>query len=83
MHVSIKCKNSSLTYFVAPPMHKKIYNWICGYQDGPKEKMTEEQKAEFRKQLTNIEENPFWSQICDINAIIAVGLTCFIIGFYA
>lgn len=33
--------------------------------------------------MTNITEDPFWSRVCDVNAVIAVALVCLAIGFYA
>ena len=59
---------------------QKAYEWFCGSTSTIK--LTRAEKAEQLEQLTNIEENPFWSRVCDVNAIIAVALTCFIIGFY-
>ena len=45
--------------------------------------MTKEEREEMEKKLTDIEEDPLWSQVCNINAVIAIAATCFIIGFYA
>jgi sodium/glucose cotransporter 9 len=60
----------------------KWVNKICCFSGAPPEKETKEEKAEYRKTLTTIEEDPYWSRVCDINAVIAISVTCFIIGFY-
>jgi len=62
-------------------MGQRIYNAACGFgESGPK--LTEEEAAEQRKIMTDISEDPLITQICDINGVLAVTLTCFIIGFY-
>jgi sodium/glucose cotransporter 9 len=68
----------------APAMGKfrRVYSLICGSSPVP-EKLTKEQKLQMALDMTSITENPFWSRVCDYNAVIAVGVTCFIIGFYA
>lgn len=66
-----------------PSKGKKIYNSICGFNTEPPPKLTKEEEATMRKAQTNIDEDPFWSKVCDINAVIAISLTCFVIGFYA
>jgi len=32
---------------------------------------------------TNIDEDPTWAKVCDYNAVAALAITCFVIGFYA
>ena len=61
---------------------RRVYSLICGSSPVP-EKLTKEQKLQMALDMTSITENPFWSRVCDYNAVIAVGVTCFIIGFYA
>lgn len=61
---------------------KNIYNKVCGFNKPPPPKLSDEEKAEMRRIMTNIHEDPTWSRICDINAVIAISVTCFIIGFY-
>merc|ERR550532_646413 len=61
---------------------RKTYNFMCGSQDGAvKLKLSE--KIEARRIATSVIENPYWAKVCDINAIIAVSLTCLVIGFYS
>lgn len=66
-----------------PSFPRRMYNSFCGFNTTPPPKMTKEEEAEMKKQATDIKENPFWSKVCDINAVIAIAVTCFIIGFYA
>ena len=60
----------------------RLYNWACGFSDDPPPKLTKEQKEAARRALTDIQENPTASFLCDINAVIAIAVTCFVIGFY-
>jgi sodium/glucose cotransporter 9 len=62
---------------------RKVYNLLCGFSDKKAPKLSEEEKAQNRKDMTSLVENPTASKLCDINAVIAIGVTCFIIGFYA
>jgi sodium/glucose cotransporter 9 len=66
-----------------PGCVRKAYNVVCGATDIIPPKMTAEQKAAHQKAMTNIEEDPIWARVCDINGLAAVAATCFIIGFYA
>ena len=66
-----------------PALPMRVYNWICGFNTEPTPKLTKEEEADTRRKQTDIKENLFWSQVCDINAVIAIAATCFVIGFYA
>ena len=66
-----------------PTLWTRVKNAAMGKSTEPKVRLTKEQKEEIREKMTNIDEEPFWSTVCDVNAVIAVALTCFIIGFYA
>jgi len=72
-----------IIYVSALTGSQRLFNKLCGFSETPAPKLTKEQEAEFRKSLTTIEEDPYWSKICDYNAVLAIGVTCFIIGFYA
>ena len=62
---------------------KRLFNKACGFSDTPTPKPTKEEKAAYKKSITTIEEDPYWSSVCDWNAVVAIAVTCFIIGFYA
>lgn len=62
---------------------RKTYNFMCGVSVEPPKHQTKEQLKEQMDAMTNLTENAFWSRICDYNAVIAIALTCLIIGFYA
>ena len=70
------------TALTAMSTFRKAYSFMCGASPVP-QKLTKEQKLQMALDMTSITENPFWSRVCDYNAVIAVGVTCFIIGFYA
>ena len=79
--MSIVSTSNSLcnVILLAVPKWKKVYNWACGFSESSQTKLTRAQKFE----MMDISENPFWSRVCDVNAVLAVAVTCFIIGFYA
>ena len=55
--------------------------WICGIESNLKENFNEDLKV-IQKVDTSIEQDPFWSNICDLNAVIALSLNAFVIAFY-
>jgi len=62
---------------------RRTYNVVCGVSDIVPPKMTKEEKAAALMKSTNIEEDPLWAKISDYNAVGAIAITCFVIGFYA
>lgn len=62
---------------------RKTYNFMCGVPVEPPKHMTKEQLKAQMDAMTSITENALWSRVCDYNAVIAIALTCLIIGFYA
>ena len=78
-----KCVVNYLYTFTELSRAKNIYNTVCGFNRPPPPRRSKEELAEIRRKLTDIDEDPFWEKVCDINAVIAVAITCFIIGFYA
>ena len=69
--------------FVGPGKARRVYNLICGVSDNQSPKMTKQQRETQKRELSSIDENPTWSRICDINAVVVLCVACFIIGFYA
>ena len=88
-----KIKNDQLKLEIEEPKHdtNKIYVkpnkfkialfWICGIESNLKENFNEDLKV-IQKVDTSIEQDPFWSNICDLNAVIALALCAFVIAFY-
>ncbi|XP_018408517.1 PREDICTED: sodium/glucose cotransporter 4-like [Nanorana parkeri] len=70
---------------VAPsfPWWKKLCYWFCGISMQPEVQMTEEQKQNLQKKLTSIKEEPFWRNVCNINAVIVLAINIFLWGYYA
>ena len=62
---------------------RKAYNVACGVSDIIPAKLTKEEKAAAVMKATNIDEDPTWAKVCDYNAVAAIAITCFVIGFYA
>jgi sodium/glucose cotransporter 9 len=59
---------------------KKAFFFICGIESQIDKNETEE--IEETNMDTSIDEDPFWSRVCDINAIIAMSLAGFSIAFF-
>jgi hypothetical protein len=59
---------------------KKGFYFICGLESKINENNQEE--IEETKMDTSIDENPFWSRFCDINAIAAMSLAGFAVAFF-
>ena len=62
---------------------RKVYNFICGFNTTKQEKLTREEIDAMRRKITDIGEDPFWEYFMNVNAVVVVAVTCFIIGFYA
>lgn len=61
---------------------KKAYSILCGVSDIVPPKMSKAEKAAQWLLATNIVEDPKWALVCDINGVIAIAATSFVIGFY-
>ncbi|KAJ8026497.1 Sodium/myo-inositol cotransporter 2 [Holothuria leucospilota] len=57
------------------PMWKKVIYWFCGYSQ-------EESSPEETKLMTSVEEDPFWSKVTSINAVILVGVAFAAFGLF-
>jgi hypothetical protein len=58
---------------------KKSFYFLCGIEKNKTEPDPEKQKDNMD---TSIEQNPFWSAVCDVNAIIAMAVAGFAYGFF-
>ena len=66
----------------APPGKvKKVFFWICGIENM---KMDEEENMQKEPEIidVSIDQDPFWANFCDLNAIIAIALSCFCFAFF-
>jgi DNA gyrase/topoisomerase IV subunit B len=61
---------------------KKTFFWICGIETHLKENglPTVEQAPQIVD--TSIDQDPKWAFVCDINAIVAIALSGFIVAFF-
>lgn len=62
---------------------KRSAMWVCGLssKDGPK--LSAEEKEALERKLTDIEEEPLWRNVCNINAIIVLTVNVFMWGYFA
>nr|XP_033801857.1 sodium/glucose cotransporter 2 isoform X1 [Geotrypetes seraphini] len=65
---------------------RRCLDWFCGLNSAVPElepKASEEELEEAAKKLTDIEENPFWSTVVNVNAIIMMSFAVFLWAYYA
>ncbi|KAK3550442.1 hypothetical protein QTP86_025682 [Hemibagrus guttatus] len=65
-----------------PSCWRKAYNWFCGFSQTKAPKLTEEEEAELKKQLTDTSEQPLWRNVVNANAIILLCVCVFFHGFF-
>ncbi|XP_041125698.1 sodium/glucose cotransporter 4-like [Polyodon spathula] len=63
---------------VEPSAWKKLGLWLCGLSNRPQPEMSVEKRAEQEKKLTCIEEQPFWRNFCNINALLLLTVNVFL-----
>ena len=62
---------------------KKGMYWLCGIEsminssDEPAKIESKQHEMD-----TSISQDPFWAKVCDINAVLAIALSAFCIGFF-
>ncbi|KAF6725916.1 Sodium/glucose cotransporter 1 [Oryzias melastigma] len=66
-----------------PGCCKKALMCFCGLEDNKAPKLTPEEEAELKKQLTDTTEVPLWRNVVNANAIILLCVAVFCHGFFA
>lgn len=76
-------------------MAKRVFNFLCGIDSSEtKMQVTEEaaktaaapkktKEDEAREAAEFLEEEPFWKNFADFNAVLVATVTVFILGFFA
>uniref|UniRef100_A0A8C8DVX2 Sodium/glucose cotransporter 1 n=1 Tax=Oryzias sinensis TaxID=183150 RepID=A0A8C8DVX2_9TELE len=62
---------------------KKALLCFCGLEESEAPKLSPEEEAELKKQLTDTTEAPLWRKVVNTNAIILLSVAMFCHGFYA
>ncbi|KAB5543788.1 hypothetical protein PHYPO_G00083650 [Pangasianodon hypophthalmus] len=65
-----------------PSCWRKAYNWFCGFDQKKAPKLSKEEEAELKKQLTDTSEKPLWRNVVNANAIILLCVCVFFHGFF-
>ncbi|MCJ8742768.1 hypothetical protein PDJAM_G00086140 [Pangasius djambal] len=65
-----------------PSCWRKAYNWFCGFDQKKAPKLSKEEEAELKKQLTDTSEKPLWRNVMNANAIILLCVCVFFHGFF-
>ncbi|XP_075866895.1 sodium/glucose cotransporter 4 [Microcebus murinus] len=62
---------------------KLLWGWLCGLSGAPEQALSLVEKAALEKRLTSIEEEPLWSSVCNINAVLLLAVNVFLWGYFA
>ena len=64
-----------------PGKVKKVFFWICGIENM---RMDEDENVDKEPEVIDVslDQDPFWARFCDLNAIIAIALSCFCFAFF-
>ncbi|XP_017365582.1 sodium/glucose cotransporter 4 [Cebus imitator] len=62
---------------------KLFWGWFCGLSGAPEQALSPAEKAALEQKLTSIEEEPLWRRICNINAVLLLGINIFLWGYFA
>ncbi|XP_015242771.1 PREDICTED: sodium/glucose cotransporter 1-like [Cyprinodon variegatus] len=65
-----------------PGFCKKALMCFCGLEDKKAPKLTPEEEAELKRQLTDTSEKPLWKNIVNANAIILLCVAVFFHGYF-
>ncbi|KAK3566464.1 hypothetical protein QTP86_033990 [Hemibagrus guttatus] len=66
-----------------PGWWRRVGMWLCGLSEAPITDLSREEQLAMEKKLTNIEEEPLWKSVCNINAIILLTANVFLWGYFA
>lgn len=76
-------KKKSTKRFEPPARLKKTLFWLCGIEQSLNKPEISDAELERQQEIdTSIEEDPFWSTVCNINAIIAMSVAAFCFAFF-
>lgn len=64
------------------PWWKKIILWVCGIEKHDEPELTEEERLAFEAKQTSLEEDPFWSKVVSVNAIMLMVVAVFFWAFF-
>lgn len=63
-----------------PGKIKKAFFWICGIENMRMDEENVQKEPEVID--VSLDQDPFWANFCDLNAIIAIALSCFCFAFF-
>lgn len=68
-------------------MWKKAFYFICGLSKEKDNASDEQQKNAPEEDAQHaaeiICEDPFWNRVCNVNAVLLLGISCFFWGYFA
>ena len=67
--------------YTEPSKLKVALFWVCGIESSLKKDFNPDKQVKHEVD-TSIDQDPFWSKICDLNAVFAIALSSFTVAFY-
>jgi hypothetical protein len=61
---------------------RQWFDFICGIPKGTSGEQDEPQESQADR-LKLLEEQPFWKAVLDLNAVLALCIMCFLVGYFA
>ncbi|XP_076467786.1 sodium/glucose cotransporter 4-like [Babylonia areolata] len=61
---------------------RRVYYWLCGIDDTPRPRHTQEEKEAIKRKMTSLEENPYAARLTAAVAIGTAAVTTFMLGFF-
>uniref|UniRef100_A0AAY4EZR4 Sodium/glucose cotransporter 4 n=1 Tax=Denticeps clupeoides TaxID=299321 RepID=A0AAY4EZR4_9TELE len=62
---------------------KRAAMWLCGLSETASVQLGREEQQALERKLTDVEEEPMWRSVCNINAIILLTANVFLWGYFA
>uniref|UniRef100_A0A8C8WT22 Sodium/mannose cotransporter SLC5A10 n=2 Tax=Panthera leo TaxID=9689 RepID=A0A8C8WT22_PANLE len=60
-----------------------LWDWFCGLAGPPERALSPAETAARQRELTSIAEEPLWTRVCNVNAILLLAVNVFLWGYFA
>ncbi|XP_045333250.1 sodium/glucose cotransporter 4 isoform X3 [Leopardus geoffroyi] len=60
-----------------------LWDWFCGLAGPPEQALSPAETAARQRELTSIAEEPLWTRVCNVNAVLLLAVNVFLWGYFA
>ncbi|XP_019304909.2 sodium/glucose cotransporter 4 isoform X2 [Panthera pardus] len=60
-----------------------LWDWFCGLAGPPERALSPAETAARQRELTSIAEEPLWTRVCNVNAVLLLAVNVFLWGYFA